>query len=63
LPDQKIVVGKRFGCKYLVSSDSHGKQLAALDSATMIARRALLTRNDIVNSSIANVKSWLKGSY
>lgn len=63
LPDQKIVVGKRFGCKYLVSSDSHGKQLTALDSATMIARRALLTRNDIVNSSVANVKSWLKGSY
>jgi DNA polymerase (family 10) len=63
LPDSKIVVAKRFGCKFIVSSDSHGKQISAIDPAVMIARRALLTRNDVINASASSLKAWLKGSY
>lgn len=63
LPDSKIVVGKRLGCKFVVNSDSHGKKLNSLDSAVMIARRALLTRSDVINSSASSVKQWLKGGY
>lgn len=63
LPDNKALVAKRIGCKFVVSSDSHGKELSQIDSAVIVARRALLTRDDIVNGSVSGLVSWLKGSY
>ena len=61
LPDSKIVVAQRLNCKFLVSSDSHGKTLDPIDPAVMLARRALLQRTDVINASTASLAAWLRG--
>ena len=63
LPDNKVLVAKRLHCKFILSSDSHGKKLMNLAWATMIARRALLRREDIVNASTKSLSNWLRGGY
>ena len=63
LPDPKIILAKRYGCKFLVNSDSHAKIMDTHHTAMMLARRALLTRESVINASIANVKTWMSGKY
>jgi DNA polymerase (family 10) len=63
LPDSKVMVAKRIGCKFLVGTDSHGSRLAEIDPAVMIAQRALLTREDVLNAKPTALAGWLKGGY
>jgi DNA polymerase (family 10) len=61
LPSSKAVTAKRMGCKFILSSDCHTTSLEIMNNAVMLARRALLTRSDIINASVGGVKAWLTG--
>lgn len=61
LPSSKCITAKKMGCKFMLSSDCHTTSLDLMNNAVMLARRALLTRSDIINASVASVKSWLQG--
>ena len=63
LPDSKAMVAKRLGCKFLVGSDSHGHELSEIEPAVLVAQRALLTREDVLNAKPTALAGWLKGGY
>lgn len=52
LPDYLVRKARMFGCKFLLSSDCHGNSDAmyeGLSNAVMVARRAGLTKDDVIN--------------
>jgi DNA polymerase (family X) len=63
LPDSKVMVAKRLGCKFIVGSDSHSHELNEIEPAVLIAQRALLTREDVLNAKSTTLANWLKGGY
>lgn len=63
-PDDKVInLGKRFLCKFLLGSDAHTPQQMApnMEVATRQARRALLGRADVLNTTTTRMQHWLSG--
>jgi DNA polymerase (family 10) len=61
LPTAKVITAKKMGCKFILSSDCHSAALDIVNNAVMQARRALLSKADIVNGSALMTKNWLRG--
>jgi DNA polymerase (family 10) len=61
--DGDINLGKQLHCKFLLSSDAHSSRQMApnIGVATRQARRALLRREDVLNTTTTRMKHWLSG--
>jgi DNA polymerase (family 10) len=62
LDDSHVRVGSQYKCRFLCSSDAHStEQLSNMDNAVVAARRGLLERSSVINTSVSRLQGWLDG--